>query len=315
MELRHIIEAQQFNKKALQEILGAADHIKERAERRLPLDLLRDKILGNLFYVKSMRTNLSFDVAMKRLGGSVSNIHFPEDFSSELAGGSFGDTVRVVGTLVDVIVLRHYRSGSAKRAAAISPVPIINGGDGPAQHPTQALIDLYCIEKLKGGIDGVSIAFIGDLMNSRTIRSLTYFLAKYSGIRISFASPRPLRMKDDLKEYLKENHVPFTESVDQAEELKEIASRSDILYITQIPRENFGDRIKDFDQSREIFRIDREFLKNLKKDTYILHPFPRDDELSPEIDQDPRAVYFEQVRYGQVLRMGLLCLVLRAPLG
>lgn len=315
MKQLHIIEAQQFNKRALQEILSAADRIKERTERRLPLDLLKGKILGNLFYVKSTRTSLSFDVAMKRLGGFVSGIDFPEDFSSELAGGSFEDTVRVVGSLVDVIVLRHYRSGSAQRASEISPVPIINGGDGPAQHPTQALIDLYCIEKLKGGIDGVSIAFIGDLMNSRTIRSLTYFLAKYSGIRIYFVSPRALKMKDDLKEYLADNQVPFHESLDNAEELKEIASKVDILYITQIPRDNFGDRIGDYDQSREIFRIDREVLKVLKRDTYIMHPFPRDHELPTEVDPDPRAVYFEQIKYGQFLRMGLLCLVLNAPLG
>jgi aspartate carbamoyltransferase catalytic subunit len=121
-------------------------------------------------------------------------------------------------------------------------------------------------------------------------------------------------MKDDLKEYLKENGVPFAESLDQAGELKGIASRADILYITQIPRENFGDRIKEYDQSRGIFRIDREFLRSLKKDTYIMHPFPRGSELPPEIDRDPRAVYFEQVRYGQFLRMDLLCPVLRPPL-
>lgn len=314
MGLLHIIEAEQFNKKNLQEILIKADHIKERTERQLPLDLLRGKILGNLFYAKSMRTSLSFDSAMKRLGGTVSNIEFPEAFSSELAGGSFEDTVRVVGSLVDVIVLRHYRSGSARRAAQISPVPIINGGDGPAQHPTQALIDLYCIEKLKGGIDGVSIAFIGDLMNSRTIRSLTYFLAKYAGIKIYFASPRILKMKDDLKEYLAEHRVPFSESFDSAEELREIVSKVDILYITQIPRGHFGDRINDYEQSKEIFRINQETLKLLKKDTYIMHPFPRDYELPMEVDKDPRAVYFEQIKYGQFLRMGLLCHVLRVPL-
>jgi aspartate carbamoyltransferase len=312
MTQRHIIEAQQFNKKGLQQILEAADHIKERAERRLPLDLLSGKILGNLFFVSSMRTGLSFDVAMKRLGGSVSNIDYPETFSSELAGGSFEDTVRVVGSLVDVIVLRHYRSGSAGRAAQVSPVPVINGGDGPAQHPTQALIDLYCIEKLKGGIDGVSIAFIGDLMNSRTIRSLAYFLAKYSGIKIYFVSPGALRMKEDMKDYLRENQVPFQESLDSAEEWKEIASQADILYITQVPRDRFGDRVGDYERSKEIFRVTPAILKAMKKDTYILHPFPRDYELPPEVDSDPRAVYFEMIKYSQYLRMGLLCLVLGA---
>ncbi len=313
MKYRHIIEAQQFNKKALQEILNAADHIKERTERKLPLDLLKGKILGNLFYVKSMRTNLSFDCAMKRLGGDVTHIDFPESFSSELAGGSFEDTVQVVSSLVDLIVLRHYRSGSAKRAAEISSVPIINGGDGPAQHPTQALIDLYCIEKLKGGIDGVSIAFIGDMMNSRTIRSLVYFLAKYSGIKIYFASPTVLKIEEDTKEYLRENSIPYSESLDNAEELKEIVSRADILYITQIPKDHFKNHNEDYRRSREIFRITQEILKIMKKDTYIMHPLPRDYELPTELDRDPRAVYFDLIKYGQFLRMGLLCLALGVP--
>ncbi|MEW6333832.1 MAG: aspartate carbamoyltransferase [Thermodesulfobacteriota bacterium] len=312
MTYRHIIEAQQFNKKALQEILSAADHIKERTERNLPLDLLKGKILANLFYVKSMRTQLSFDCAMKRLGGDVTPVDFPESFSSELAGGSFEDTVRVVGSLVDVIVLRHYRSGSAKRAAEISSVPVINGGDGPAQHPTQALIDLYCIEKLKGGIDGVSIAFIGDLASSRTIRSLVYFLAKYSGIKIDFASPAVMKVDAETKEYLKENGIPFSESYDDAGQLREIASRADILYITQIPRDRFKDD-RDYGRSRDIFRIGREILGVMKRDTYIMHPLPRDTELPAELDPDPRAVYFDLIRYGQYLRMGLLCLVLGVP--
>lgn len=310
MRYRHIIEAQQFNKKALQEILGAADHIKERTERKLPLDLLKGKILANLFYVKSMRTNLSFDCAMKRLGGDVAHIDFPESFSSELAGGSFEDTVQVVSSLVDLIVLRHYQGGSAKRAAEVSAVPIINGGDGPAQHPTQALIDLYCIEKLKGGIDGVSIAFIGDLANSRTIRSLVYFLAKYSGIKIDFASPEALKIEEETKGYLRENSIPYSESLDNGEELKEIVSRADILYITQIPKDRFKNHKEDYSRSREIFRINREILKIMKKDTYIMHPLPRDYELPIEIDRDPRAVYFDLIKYGQFLRMGLLCLAL-----
>jgi aspartate carbamoyltransferase catalytic subunit len=310
MKHSHIIEAQQFNKKALQEILSAADHIKERTERKLPLDLLKGKILGNLFYVKSTRTSISFDSAMKRLGGDVTHIDFPENFSSELAGGNFEDTVRVVSSLVDVIVLRHCLGGSAKRAAEISSVPIINGGDGPAQHPSQALIDLYCIEKLKGGIDGVSIAFIGDLQNSRTIRSLAYFLAKYSGIKIYFASPEILKMKDDMKEYLSKHGILFSESLDHREEFREIVSKADILYITQIPEDHFHSGSEDYNRSREIYRITPEILKIMKKDTYIMHPFPRDYELSREVDRDPRAVYFDLIKYGQFLRMGLLCLVL-----
>lgn len=310
MTIHHIIEAQQFNKKNLQEIFLYADRIKEQIERRASLELLRGKILANLFYVKSIRTMFSFDTAMKRLGGEVISTENSEIFSSELSVASLEDTVRVVGSFVDIIVLRHYQSGSAKRASEVSPVPIINGGDGSAQHPTQAIIDLYCIEKLKGSIDGLSIAFIGDLMNSRTIRSLTYFLAKYSGIKIYFASPRTLKMKDDLKEYLAEHRVTFSESFDSVEDLREIASKVDILYITQIPKDHFGDRIDDYEQSKEIFKINQDLLKVLKKDVFIMHPFPRGYELPIEVDKDPRAVYFDQIKYGQFLRMGLLCHVL-----
>jgi aspartate carbamoyltransferase catalytic subunit len=307
----HIIEAQQFNKKHLQEIFIAADKVQERIERRLPVDLLRGKILANLFFVKSMRTRVSFEIAMKRLGGEVTNIEGGEVFSSELAGGSFEDTVKAVGSLADVIALRHHQSGSARRAAEVSPVPVINAGDGPAQHPTQALIDLYCIEKIKGGIDGVSIAFIGDLMNSRTIRSLAYFLAKYSGIKIFFASPRALKMKDDMKEYLSTHRVPFRESFDNADELKEFASQADILYITQIPQDRFGKRGAAYAKAQKTFRIHPEILKVLKKDTSIIHPFPRNHELPGEVDSDPRAIYFRAIEWGQFLRMGLLCHVLR----
>lgn len=310
MTILHVIEAQQFNKKSLQEIFASADRIKVQIGHRMSLSLLQGKILGNLFYVKSLRTMFSFDTAMKRLGGEVITTENPEAFSSELEGASLEDTVRVVGSLVDIIVLRHYQSGSIRRASEVSPVPIINGGDGPAQHPTQALIDLYCIEKMKGGIDGISIVFIGDLTNSRTIRSLTYFLAKYTGIRIYFVSPRILKMKDDIKEYLTEHRISFTESFDNAEELKEIASKVDIVYITQIPKSHFGDRIDDYEQAKEIFKITEDVLKVLKKDTFIMHPFPRNYELPVEIDRDPRAAYFDQIKYGQFLRMGLLCYVL-----
>jgi len=315
MTMVHVVEAQQFNKKSLQEIFVSADRIKEQIERRQPLDSLRGKILANLFYVKSIRTMFSFDTAMKRLGGEVINTENGDDFSSELTGASLEDTIRVVGSFVDVIVLRHYRSGSAKRASEVSPVPIINGGDGPAQHPTQAMIDLYSIEKLRGGIEGLSILFIGDLMNSRSVRSLAYFLAKYSGIRIHFASPRTLKVKDDIKEYLNEQQISFTESFDSVSELIEIASQADILYITQMPKDHFGDRIDDYEQSKEIFRINQNLTRVLKKDTFIMHPFPRDYELPTEIDQDPRAIYFAQVKYGQFLRMGLLYYVLSVKTG
>jgi len=313
MRLRHIVEAQQFNKKTLQEIFIGADRIRERVEHGRQLDLLKGKLLANLFFVQSVRTMFSFEAAMKRLGGEVLDTQGGESFSSELTEATLEDMVRVVGTFVDVIVLRHYRSGSAKRAAKVSPVPVINGGDGTAQHPTQALTDLYSIEKVKGGIDGVSIAFVGDLMNSRTIRSLIYFLAKYSGIKVHLVSPKVLSMKDDIKDYMTKHKVAFSESYDSREELKAIVAATDIVYITQLPRDNFGDRLDDYERSRNTFRVDKKLLKVMKHDACIMHPFPRGYELPEEVDADPRAIYLTQIAYGQFLRMSLLCYVMDVP--
>ncbi|MDO9209169.1 MAG: hypothetical protein Q7V48_00220 [Deltaproteobacteria bacterium] len=164
-------------------------------------------------------------------------------------------------------------------------------------------------------IDRLNVEEARKYLNSRTIRSLTYVVAKYSGIKIYFVSPRVLKMKDDMKDYLREHQVPCSETLDSAVDWREIASKADILYITQIPREQFGDQVDDYERSKEIFRVNPDILKALRKDTYIMHPFPRDHELPMEIDQDPRAVYFDLIKYGQFLRMGLLCHVLRVPVG
>ena len=211
MEFKHILEAQQFDKKMLKELFTLADRMEELT-RSGESDLLRGKILASLFYVPSNRTRFSFESAMTRLGGRVLSSDRAEAFSSELKGGSLEDTIIAMGYYADAIVLRHHQGGSAKRAAKVSSVPIINAGDGMAQHPTQALLDLYTIERELGGIDGVVIAFVGDLANSRSIRSLGYFLAKYSGIKVHFVAPPPLGMREDMVQYLSKNGVTFFEN-------------------------------------------------------------------------------------------------------
>ncbi|MCX5913520.1 MAG: aspartate carbamoyltransferase, partial [Deltaproteobacteria bacterium] len=211
MEFKHILEAQQFDKKMLKELFTLADRMEELT-RSGESDLLRGKILASLFYVPSNRTRFSFESAMIRLGGQVLSSDRAEAFSSELKGGSLEDTIIAMGYYADAIVLRHHQGGSAKRAAKVSSVPIINAGDGMAQHPTQALLDLYTIERELGGIDGVVIAFVGDLANSRSIRSLGYFLAKYSGIKVHFVAPPPLGMREDMVQYLSKNGVTFYEN-------------------------------------------------------------------------------------------------------
>jgi aspartate carbamoyltransferase catalytic subunit len=310
MEIKHILEAQQFDKKMLKELFAVADRMEEIAKKG-ESDLLQGKILASLFYVPSNRTRFSFEAAMIRLGGQILSSDRAEAFSSELKGGSLEDTIIATSYFADAIVLRHYQGGSAKRAAKISSVPIINAGDGTAQHPTQALLDLYTIERELGGVDGVVIAFVGDLTNSRSIRSLGYFLAKYSGIKVHFVAPPPLGMREDMVQYLQKQGVTFYETYGLEPPLAELAKKVDVFYVTQIPVESFGDRLDDYEKSKKNFVIDKKVLKAMKKNSIIMHPFPRQSEIAPEVDKDLRAVYFKQIHYGLCIRMALLSKVMK----
>jgi aspartate carbamoyltransferase catalytic subunit len=309
MRFKHVLEAQQFNKKMLKELFTLADSMEKIVDRG-GSDLLRGKILASLFYVPSNRTRFSFESAMMRLGGQVLSTDMAEAFSSELKGGFLEETIRTTGFYSDVIVLRHSESGSAKRAAKVSSVPIINAGDGTAQHPTQALLDLYTIERELGGIDGVVIAFIGDLANSRSVRSLCYFLAKYSGIKIYFVAPPMLNMKEDMIHYLKRHRISLNEVYGLEPSLEDLARKVDVFYVTQAPVGSFGDRLDDYEKSKKHFVMDKKLLKNMKRNSILMHPLPRGGEISPEVDRDLRAVYYKQIHYGICIRMALLCSVL-----
>jgi aspartate carbamoyltransferase catalytic subunit len=310
MRLNHILEAQQFNKKMLKELFTLADQMAVFAQGG-GSDLLRNRILASLFFVPSNRTRFSFESAMIRLGGQILSSDRAEAFSSELDGGSLEDTITTLNYFADVIVLRHHLSGSAKRAARVSNVPIINAGDGTAQHPTQALLDLYTIERELGGVDGVVIAFVGDLANSRSVRSLCYFLAKYTGIKVHFVAPQPLGMRDDICQYLRNQGVTFMESYGPDPPLLDLARKVDVFYVTQIPVGSFGDRLDDYEASKRQFVIDRKVLKSMKKNSIIMHPLPRGPEIPPEMDKDLRTVYFKQIHYGLCIRMALLSAILK----
>jgi len=309
IRLKHVLEAQQFNKKMLKELFTLADTMEKTLEKG-GSQLLQRKLLGSLFYVPSNRTRFSFESAMMRLGGQVLGTDMAETFSSELKGGSLEETVRTMGYYSDVIVMRHSQSGSAKRAAKISSVPIINAGDGAAQHPTQALLDLYTIERELGGIDGVVIGFVGDLANSRSIRSLCYFLSKYSGIRIYFVAPETLRMKDDMVQFLKKHRINLNEVYGLSPSLEDLAKKVDVFYVTQTPVGSFGDHLDEYEMSRKHFVIDKKVLKSMKKNSILMHPLPRNGEIHPDIDRDLRAVYYHQIHYGLCVRMAILCSVL-----
>ncbi|KAI3697592.1 hypothetical protein L6452_30685 [Arctium lappa] len=268
--------------------------------------LLKGYLMATLFYEPSTRTRLSFESAMKRLGGEVLTTENAREFSSAAKGETLEDTIRTVEGYSDIIVMRHFESGAARRAAMTANIPVINAGDGPGQHPTQALLDVYTIEREIGRLDGIKVGLVGDLANGRTVRSLAYLLAKYNDVKIYFVSPEVVKMKDDIKEYLTSKGVEWEESAN----LKEVASKCDVVYQTRIQRERFGERIDLYDEARGKYIIDRNILSAMQKHAVVMHPLPRLDEITVEVDGDPRAAYFRQAKNGLFIRMALLKLLL-----
>lgn len=301
MRLHHVVAAQDFNRGMLEELFGTARAM-ETVVTRGGSKLLDGRIMASLFYEESTRTRFSFESAMLRLGGSIISTENARQFSSVSKGETLEDTIRIMNGYADVIVMRHYESGAARRAADVSRVPIINAGDGTGQHPTQAFLDLYTIEKELGHIDGIRIAVVGDLANGRTVRSLCYLLAKYRDVRMYFVAPEVVRMHEDIKEYLARNDVRFTE----VDDLRSIAAEVDVLYQTRIQKERFGDRTEDYLAARGVYIADRELTASMKKDSIIMHPLPRVDEITVDVDADPRAAYFRQAQNGLYIRMALL---------
>ena len=306
-KLFHVIEAQQFDRPLLSELFAVTKEMEEVVSR-YGSNILSRRLMASLFYEPSTRTRLSFESAMMRLGGQVVTTESAREFSSAAKGETLGDTIRIAECYSDVIVIRHYESGSARRAAEVASVPIINAGDGPGQHPTQALLDVYTIQKEIGRLDNFKIAMVGDLANGRTVRSLAYLLSKYDGVKIFFVAPRVVRMKDDIKAHLDEHGIEWEE----ADDLIAVARDVDVVYQTRIQRERFGDRIEDYEQARGKYVIDQTVMEALLESSVVLHPLPRVDEIVPEVDGDPRSAYFRQAHNGLYIRMALLQMVLES---
>ena len=300
MKLRHVIESQQFTVPLLMELFTRSRGMERVVARGGSLDY-QNRIMAALFYQPSTRTRLSFEAAMHRLGGRVLSTEHARAFSSEVEGEQVEDSIRIIGSYSDVIVIRHNETGGAHRAARVSPVPVINAGDGDGgQHPTQALLDLYTIYRERS-LDGLSVAFIGELDKGRTVRSLAYLLAKFERIKIFFVSPPELQMKPDILEYLDEHGVRYELESDIDRVIREV----DVVYQTRIRPE----RMKD-GQSLKRYAIDSAVLQRMKPDAMILHPLPRTVELDKTVDTDPRALYFRQAVNGLYVRMALLTMVL-----
>ena len=302
MSLKHIVESQQFTVPLLTELFSRAKQMEKIVQRGGTLDY-QNKIMATLFYEPSTRTRFSFESAMYRLGGKVLSTEQAEEFSSEIEGERLEDTIRIIAHFCDVLVLRHTEIGAAKRASLVSTVPIINAGDGNGgQHPTQALLDLYTIYRECHSINGLKVALIGTLDQGRTARSLAYLMSKFERVKLYFIAPPEMQMKEDILQHLNENDIWYTLESDP----KKILPDVDVVYQTRIDRTRLTGSSYDI----RAFNIDKEVLSMMKSDAIILHPLPRSVEIDPEVDADPRAVYFKQTLNGLYIRMALLTMVL-----
>src|SRR5579872_2834282 len=298
-KLKHVVESQQFTVPLLMELFDRAGGMERVVARGGSLDF-HSRIMATLFYSPSTRTRFSFEAAMHRLGGRVLSTEHARAFSSEIDGEQVEDTIRIVAGYSDVIVIRHTEEDGARRAATVSPVPVINAGDGKGgQHPTQALLDLYTIYRERP-IDGLSVAVIGELDKGRTARSLAYLLAKFERVKMFFVSPPELQMQPDILDYLERHGVAYEIESDPEKVIGEV----DVAYQTRIR----PDRVSDAQTLRR-YAITPDILRRMKQDTMILHPLPRTVELDKTVDEDPRAFYFRQAVNGLYVRMALLTML------
>lgn len=300
---KDILSVKQFNREDLEYIFAVAHEMRVMVERVGTFDLLKGKILANLFYEPSTRTSSSFTAAMERLGGSVIPINEVR-YSSVAKGESLPDTVRTLECYADVIVLRHPEVGSAAIAAQAARKPVINAGDGIGEHPTQALLDAFTIREELGHIDGLTVTLLGDLKHGRTVHSLARLLSLYK-VKLNYVSPDILRMPPELMEELKVKGV----SQYEYSTLDPCLAETDVLYVTRVQKERFTDEAA-YESVKDAYVIDKKVMEKAKERMIVMHPLPRVGEIDPAIDDDPRAAYFRQMEYGLYVRMALLAMVL-----
>lgn len=296
--VRHVVEVGQFDRPGIEALFAAADRMRDMPRFSAPLAGLT---LATIFYEPSTRTRLSFETAMHRLGGNVISTENAREFSSAIKGETVEDTIRIVNGYADAIVIRHYEQGAAHRAASVSSVPILNAGDGPGEHPTQALLDLYTIGHELGRIDDLKIALVGDLRFGRTARSLARLLKLTTGVEIVFVSPPAVPMGEDVRQELTEAGIPFYDEPD----LNAVLPHVDVVYQTRVQKERFLTP-EEYESVRGQYVIDAESMRLLAPGAIVLHPLPRVDEITTEVDSDPRAAYFRQAHNGVYIRMALL---------
>jgi aspartate carbamoyltransferase catalytic subunit len=312
---RHCIRTQQYNPESLARVFDLADQYRHYRYS----GKIAGKLVATWFEEESTRTRFSFEAAIQRLGGRVISSADAAHFSSVAKGETLEDTIRVVGKYVDAIVLRHSDEDAADRAALVSDVPIINAGCGPhkdrpdrahlAQHPTQALLDSYTIKQKFCELNNITIVFVGDLKNGRTVRSLVYVLSKYSNVRIMFVAPSSFAICEDIKDHLREHNIAFTEHPALT---PEIVAQADVVYMTRVQKERFQQHTNEMDSERLMMgcTLTPQLVAHMKKQAIIMHPLPRNNELPISIDELPQAWYFKQAENGLYVRMALLSQIL-----
>jgi aspartate carbamoyltransferase catalytic subunit len=296
---RSLIEPMDLSLEELDEILDLASEIVDNPSEYS--DVCKGKILATLFYEPSTRTRLSFEAAMLRLGGSIMGFS-SADSSSAAKGESVADTIRTIACYADIAAMRHPKEGAPKVAAMSTGMPVINGGDGGHQHPTQTLTDLLTIKSLKGKLDNFTIGLCGDLKFGRTVHSLIKALSRYNNIKFVLISPEELRVPEYIREeILVKNGIEFVE----VERLESVMEELDVLYMTRVQKERFFNEA-DYIRLKDSYILNMEKLEVAKKDMIIMHPLPRVNEISVEVDSDPRAAYFKQAKFGMYVRMSLI---------
>ncbi|MDR3728764.1 MAG: aspartate carbamoyltransferase, partial [Oscillospiraceae bacterium] len=296
--MRHLIDFGDLPREEWDSLYARASEIIDNPGKFI--DVCRGKVSANLFYEPSTRTNFSFQTAMLRLGGTVFGFADPNS-SSVAKGETLKDTIKMVSNYADVIVMRTPWEGAAKAASLYSNVPVVNAGDGGHMHPTQTMADLTTMTRLLGGVDGLSLGLCGDLKNGRTVHSLIKAMAKFRNVQFFLISPRELAVPEYMRVFMRENGIRFTEVTG----LEAVIPQLDVLYMTRIQKERFVDPL-EYERNKGIYVLTRRKLDRAKKNMLVMHPLPRVDEITVDVDDDPRAVYFQQARYGMFARMALL---------
>ncbi len=303
--MRHLLNPLDFTTKELDKLFDLANDMENNPAKYA--EICKGKKLATCFYEPSTRTRLSFEAAMLNLGGSV--LGFSDAGSSSASKGeSVSDTIRVISSYADICAMRHPKEGAPMVAASKSGIPVINAGDGGHQHPTQTLTDLLTIRSLKGRLGNFTIGLCGDLKFGRTVHSLIHALSRYENITFIFISPEELRVPDYITEILNEKHIPYSEVI----RLDDVLPQLDLLYMTRVQRERFFNE-EDYIRLKDFYILTKEKLELAPKDMLVLHPLPRVNEISVEVDEDERAVYFKQAKYGVYVRMALIATLLELP--